>query len=59
MKIIRQGTIPHKRFECEYCGCIWETNKGEYEWTPQIARMDGEKPYYMQCPCCKKINYSD
>lgn len=55
MKIIKEGNInATKRFECKRCGCIWEADKGEYEYTPLMAiQHDNLKPYWMKCPICK------
>ena len=56
MRIIKEGKIPKetKTVECGYCGCVFEVEKGEYEYTSYIAQWhDGAKPYYCKCPCCK------
>ena len=39
MKIIKKGDLNKlkeiKHFECEKCGCIFETEKDEYKWGSQ------------------------
>ena len=57
MKIIKEGVIPEKqimRFECHYCGCIFECERGEakiYE-----GRCN-ETIYIHDCPTCGREAY--
>ena len=48
MKIIKYGKLPIHRFECTYCGCIFEANKKEYN----IYIFDGITYTQCTCPCC-------
>lgn len=62
MKIVRMGkTEPTtKRITCEYCGCIFEAEREEYNITSQLGVMhDGLQAYNCICPCCKKSTYFD
>ena len=61
MKIIKEGDKKLaelkrnkvKRFECSFCGCIWEANKDEYVTSSQY----NDEYYYSFCPCCQEIAY--
>lgn len=60
MKIIKEGKSKEeikailnetKRFECKTCGCVFEADKGEYEYLDDY--IYGE--YYAECPnCCQR-----
>ena len=59
MEILRKGAFSHKlnkpkKFECEWCGCIWVAENGEYkhDWSKHSI------PTYMKCPCCSCVMYS-
>lgn len=61
MKIIKQGKTEEelkvilnktKRFKCKTCGCIFEADKGEYEYSSSCLNEGGY--YYCICPNCKK-----
>ena len=63
MKIIRQGNkelADNKRkrtltFQCNDCYCIWTADNTEYNCADQYNMMY----YYMPCPCCGHITYTD
>lgn len=62
MTIIKQGKIPDtsKKGKCDYCGCIFKAEKGEYKATGQLGVMhDGLPNYNCECPCCGKTVYFD
>ena len=51
MKIIKQGNYnPIKRFECDKCGCVFEAEKGEYQFLPFK-----ENEYLCKCPTCENF----
>lgn len=58
MKIIKPGDKEKlketKRFLCEYCGCEFEADKGEYN----VGEQYNETYYYHPCPTCGKNVYS-
>jgi len=51
MKIIKHGEMPETvSFECNFCGCIFECERGEY-------KVDADNAYfppnlYHSCPEC-------
>ena len=57
MKIIKEGNLNQlmkvKRFECQYCNCIFEANKDEYKTGTQY----NDRYYYCECPYCKNKVY--
>lgn len=62
MKIIKPGAIPvmEKIFSCDYCGCKFSAEEGEYEGTSQWGVMhDGLGRYHCVCPTCGRTVYSD
>ena len=62
MKIITPGNINrlkmHKRFECEYCGCVFLANVDEYS---DYSSQHAGHMYIAECPCCNRPawNYTD
>lgn len=61
MKIIKPGKKPPTAicFECDYCGCVFEEEKGKCEITSQMGVMhDGLGSYNCRCPCCNHTVYS-
>ena len=56
MKIIVEGdaskVLTIRRFECGYCGCVFEADSTEYLTLP-VAVVNG-KQYSCRCPTCKK-----
>ena len=54
IKIIREGKIDKQvlRFTCEKCGCIFEGEKGDYNWN--YYQRDNEAIQSIKCPCCGK-----
>lgn len=57
MKIIKHGKIPEpgstvRVFSCPYCGCVFETEVGEY--TFHVAGIFGEPEImiFSKCPEC-------
>ena len=62
MTIVKNGKIPSTIicFECEYCGCLFEADKGEYKYSSQMEVMhDGLGAYKCECPCCKNMVYAE
>ena len=59
MQIIKEGSyrkiLKIKRFECEYCGCIFEANKKEYKEEIQYNAAY----YYCKCPFCGNKTYKE
>lgn len=60
MKIIKPGNInllrETKLFRCKKCGCVFEADKGEYEYlsSPQYNDV-----YYLYpCPTCGNTVYT-
>lgn len=49
MKIITQGVVEReiKKFECDYCGCVFEAEPGEYGSDNQY--------YSCKCPTCGRM----
>lgn len=56
IKIIKQGKIPDtmKRFECDYCGCVFEGEKEDYQI---IFCTDNTLAAAMNCPTCGAACY--
>ena len=56
MKIIKKGKIQTTfiRFCCSNCGCIFECEKGGYEYAYDLVR----DYYEAKCPTCSKKVYS-
>lgn len=60
MKIIKDGNKPDmdisRIFRCKSCQCVFEADKGEYEWTWTNPQMfEGESTEFhlkAKCPCC-------
>lgn len=54
IKIIREGKIDKQvlRFTCQNCGCIFEGEKGDYNWS--YYQRDNEAICSIKCPCCGK-----
>lgn len=54
IKIIKPGMRPEttERFECPRCGCVFMTDRGDYELAYSL--LNG---YYLKidCPCCGYI----
>lgn len=54
MKIIKKGNLNRdnsmRRFNCPYCGCIWEANATEYrtEWERNCEWFECD------CPTCHR-----
>ncbi len=61
MKIIKAGDKNLLkqiiRFTCPKCLCVFEAEKGEWEYAPQMQQQRGEGTYRVVCPCCKNIVY--
>ena len=59
MKIIVEGKIPKKtkRFKCEYCGCEFEADEGEYKNVGICAYLHDGIEWESECPCCHKTVY--
>lgn len=51
MKIIKRGVIPkeEREFCCNYCGCVFECKKGEYEF--HDSQKEGSW-LETNCPTC-------
>lgn len=60
MRIIRKGRIPTEetqnivRFECNYCGTIFEANGTEYTTTTTRNFDKTKTECSIKCPICKK-----
>ena len=54
IKIIREGKIDMQvlRFTCQNCGCIFEGEKEDYNWS--YYQRDNEAICSIKCPCCGK-----
>jgi len=55
MKIVKYGNIPtpnNFRFECDYCGCVWECEENEVKSSYQY----NERWIYCKCPTCDRSN---
>lgn len=54
IKIIKPGKKPDttERFECSYCGCVFEADEDDYE-----KEYSWRNDYYLKidCPCCGYI----
>lgn len=54
MKILKQGKIKNisgiKRFKCNYCGCVFEAEQGEYK----SGQHYNDTYYFCECPFCGK-----
>ena len=52
MRIIYNGDVSRlkktKRFECKYCGCIFEADAGEYA----VESWRNVEYYKRRCPTC-------
>lgn len=52
MKIIKQDNIIElkkiKTFNCNFCGCLFETDNSEYNISSQYNQIY----YYITCPFC-------
>ena len=59
MKIIKRGKVPvhTKQFTCDYCGTVFEAEKGEYKGCGQIAYMHDGLLYQCKCPICGEMAY--
>ena len=59
MKIISRGEIPVpvRRFECDYCGTIFEAEKGEFHSCGQYAYIHDGLEWECKCPVCGKMVY--
>ena len=63
MNILRQGNKQlaeielnkTRKFECFYCHCLWTAGKDEYK----VGSKYNDDFYYMKCPCCGIITYTD
>lgn len=63
MKIIEHGSPkynkPDKKFKCDYCGCIFIAEYGEYKYSDcQCNALYHEWYYECECPECKRKAYS-
>lgn len=63
MKIIKHGNPkynkPDRKFRCDYCGCIFEAEYGEYKYgNCQYNTWYYEWYYECECPECKRKAYS-
>ena len=58
MKIIQPGDLNRlkkiKRFECEYCGCIFEADQSEYWAADAMAALHDGLEATCKCPCCHR-----
>lgn len=54
MTIIEPGdpkkVLDIRRFKCRACGCLFEAERGEYEYGNQI-----DPSAYCVCPCCGNV----
>lgn len=44
----KQSVLKTRKFECDFCGCVFEANRGEYKSASQYNCID----YFCKCPCC-------
>ena len=53
IKIIKPGKKPEttKRFKCQYCGCVFEADRGDYEEGYSMGIGSYLRIY---CPVCKR-----
>lgn len=65
MKIIKEGLsceeIERKRkgirrFKCDFCGCVFEAEQGEYKCNQYY---NSELSYACQCPKCDEVALED
>ena len=54
MRIIREGNISSYRNTCPYCGCEYEYEDKDVQFSYQYTST-GMKAY-ITCPCCKLSN---
>lgn len=58
MKILVLGNLAVvnevKRFRCDYCGCVFDAEKGEYDIADSLAQQKDNLEAYSMCPCCKR-----
>lgn len=55
MDILKPGKIfkDFKYFKCPKCECVFRAEKGEWNYTSQLAQLhDGCGPYECDCPSC-------
>ena len=59
MKILKKGTKKTVEFKCDFCGCEFEAETGEFiiRFIPTIEYGIGKgmiknKEYLCKCPCC-------
>ena len=59
MLIIHRGEVPDitKRFECKYCGTLFEAAEGEYVSCNQMEYMHDGLEYKCLCPVCGRTVY--
>ena len=52
IKIIKPGKKPDttERFECSYCGCMFEADEDDYEF--EFDSLNGCYCYAADCPTC-------
>ena len=43
-----------KRFRCDYCGCVFDAEKGEYQSAEALAQQKDNLEAYSMCPCCRR-----
>ena len=59
MNIIKAGDLKRlqkiRRFECEHCGCIWDSDSSEYH--TETDYRNGHY-YVMRCPTCSAVAIS-
>ncbi len=59
MKIIKHGSPkynkPDREFKCDYCGCIFTAEYGEYKYSGCQYNIEY---YECKCPECKRKAYS-
>lgn len=61
MIIVKNGKIPNRIicFECDYCGCLFEAEKGEYLCSSQMEVLhNGLGQYKCKCPCCNNMVFT-
>ena len=60
MKIIQHGNPKHnkpdRRFECNYCGCVFEAGYDEYKYSGSQYNVEY---YECKCPECGNKAYSE
>lgn len=57
IKIIKPGKKPDttERFECSYCGCVFEADEDDYE--EEFYSLDGYSCNTADCPTCGRKVY--